>query len=111
MSIKAARAGSSPAILSPRDGRPKSQLPSSGLGKDVVKIQKGDHVRNAAKTVGTTAGGAILAGLGTVGYDVFFHWGNNGGTAYGNKVYLSMLAIGAAIGLGFGIFQFWKKQK
>jgi uncharacterized protein HemX len=44
-------------------------------------------------------------------YDLFFHFGNNGGTSYGGGVYAAGAAIGAAIGAGLGLRKFHQQQE
>lgn len=56
-------------------------------------------IARALKTAGAAAGGFVAGGVGTWVVDLFFHFGNNGGTAWPGGIYLAAagaIALGAA---------------
>ncbi|MNL35512.1 hypothetical protein D3C87_1575480 [compost metagenome] len=67
--------------------------------------------KDVLKLSGKAAGGAAAGAAATWTYDLFFHFGNNGGTSYGGGVYAAGAAVGAAIGAGLGLRKYHKQQE
>jgi uncharacterized protein HemX len=76
-----------------------------------AKEEQGMSTRDVLKLSGKAAGGAAAGAAATWTYDLFFHFGNNGGTSYGGGVYAAGAAIGAAIGAGLGLRKFHQQQE
>lgn len=53
-----------------------------------------------AKNAGVAVAGFTAGGVGTVVADLFFHFGNNGGTAWPGGIYLAAAGVVAAIAIG-----------
>ncbi len=109
MAVSSIRASVTPAVAS-RDGSPKPQKAATPAAKDSLEIKKGPNVGDVAKIGGKTALGAVIGWVGTGIYDLFFHFGNNGGKSYGTGVYAGFAAAGAAVGAFLGIRKFQKQQ-
>lgn len=60
------------------------------------KTQPGWSVARVAKTAGLGAGGFVGGGAATFIADLFFHFGNNGGTAWPGGIYLMAAGLAAA---------------
>lgn len=103
----AATTAAKPAIK--RDGGPeKAPIPSNF--KDEAKFSKGPSVKDVAVIGGKAVGGGVLGWIGTGIYDLFFHFGNNGGKSYGTGVYALVAGVGAAIGAWLGIRKYQKQH-
>ncbi|GEM_PF-2819096 len=83
---------------------PKAQAPK-------IEPKQEMTTRDVLKLSGKAAGGAAAGVVTTWTYDLFFHFGNNGGTSYGGGVYAAGAALGAAIGAGLGLRKFHKQQE
>lgn len=79
--------------------QPKPEEARSVTAKDVLKL------------TGKTAGGAASGFGAVVVHDLFFHFGNNGGTSYKGGVYAAGAAAGAAIGGALGYRKYLKEQE
>lgn len=90
----------------------KPQAPAKApQAKPAAVEDRGITTKDVLKLSGKTAGGAA-AGFGAVlVQDLFFHLGNNGGTAYKGGVYAAGAAAGAAIGAALGYRKFQKQQE
>ncbi len=94
------------ATYKPREGAAdQPRLPA-----DTLETGKHPNAGDIAKIGGKTALGAFVGWVGTAIYDLFFHFGNNGGTSYGKGVYAGFAAAGAAIGAWLGIRKYQKQH-
>lgn len=112
MAVTSIRASSLPA-LARRDGTPEpedAQQQAPRATKDSLQIKKGPNVGDVAKIAGKTGLGAFVGWVGTGIYDLFFHFGNNGGKSYGTGVYAAFAVAGAAVGAWLGIRKFQNEQ-
>lgn len=109
MAIQALGAGPTAKAPIKRDGGPE-QAPVPSNFKDQAKFSGKPSVKDVAVIGGKAVGGGVLAWIGTGIYDLFFHFGNNGGKSYGTGVYALAAAAGAAIGAILGIRKYQKQH-
>lgn len=109
MAVSSIRPGVSP-VVARRDGTPEPAEAPKAPAKDSLQIKKGPNVGDVAKIGAKTGLGAFIGWVGTGIYDLFFHFGNNGGKSYGTGIYAGFAAAGAAIGAFLGIRKYQNEQ-